>query len=321
MKFSGLTLSVATALSATLTQAHTWITCTDYKQDGLVPTAAFDRSKCNNAYPYGLPNIATATPHGGDVAFDASGAAAVGASIISQSDFGYHRRSKGCAQGDLTGQYVAKYTAGQRVTFSHPPKNHVTDTCKPMNGDDDLGNVIARTAAGGKPAGPWEKEYTHLNGIHTSGQRDYKGFQNCYNFCGNKEGALCTMSFDLEKDIAPGHYVFRWTWTLSPLDRDIYTQCWEADVVAGNSTSTTGADADAASPTTAPAAATTSTPSTATTTSAPATSSSAAPGGRYPAARATAPSSSSTGTGSNSWQRFYNWWMQRNNRGYRAAGK
>ncbi|CAM9667599.1 unnamed protein product, partial [Phaeothamnion confervicola] len=59
---------------------------------------------------------------------------------------------------------------------------------------------------------------------------DYKGFQNCPDFCGADGTGLatCSVCFDLEKDLKPGQYTFLWYWEFN--GGDPYTSCWEATV-------------------------------------------------------------------------------------------
>ncbi|RHY27295.1 hypothetical protein DYB32_008787 [Aphanomyces invadans] len=131
---------------------------------------------------------------------------------------------------------MAKYTPGQKVCLAYPPKNHVADVCT-NEFIPDTGVRIFRSAAWPVDATnvtdpelrEWPVEYHHGNGAHVRGQVDYKGFQHCPRFCEDKGRALCTMCFQLEKDIAPGKYTFQWQWMFNSAD-DVYASCWEAIV-------------------------------------------------------------------------------------------
>nr|AIG55383.1 secreted protein [Thraustotheca clavata] len=130
---------------------------------------------------------------------------------------------------------MATYVPGQKVCLAYPAKNHVAAPCTNQY-IPDTGVRIFRTQhpasnlTGDDPAlHSWPVEYKHLNGPHQNGVVDYKGFQHCPKFCEDKGRALCSMCFNLEKDIAPGVYTFQWEWDFNSAN-DVYTSCWEARV-------------------------------------------------------------------------------------------
>jgi hypothetical protein len=127
---------------------------------------------------------------------------------------------------------MATYTPGQRVCLAYPSKNHVAAPCTNQYIPDTT-TKISRTVVN-PTSDPefrkWPVQYEHLNGKHENGVIDYKGFQNCPKFCSNMDKSLCTMCFNLEKDLAPGKYTFQWEWNFNTAD-DAYSTCWEATVV------------------------------------------------------------------------------------------
>jgi hypothetical protein len=126
----------------------------------------------------------------------------------------------------------AKYTPGQKVCIAYPPKNHVAASCT-NDFIPDTGVVISRSALN-PTSDAFTQEYVNSNGAHVSGQADYKGFQNCPNFCADKDKSLCTMCFTLEDNLAPGEYTFQWLWMFNS-DSDFYSTCWEAEVSSSGS--------------------------------------------------------------------------------------
>lgn len=217
---SALAFSVAVGLLSTspFTSAHSWLECTDYQfTPGSDAARVWDPLLCHGRARCGRRQMES--KFGADTGFN------------------IHTSAKcQCERGDAENQGdrkapVASYTPGQRVCLAYPPKNHVADgDCTNAN-IPDSGVRITRTAVNPTSDDPkgFIKDYEQGNGKHVNGQVDYKGFQNCPNFCQNKEGALCTMCFDLENDIAPGEYTFKWIWAFNSAD-DEYSSCWEATI-------------------------------------------------------------------------------------------
>jgi hypothetical protein len=135
-----------------------------------------------------------------------------------------------CSYGSSSNVPIATYTPGQRICLAFPSKNHVAAKCTSSYIPDN-GIVISRSRAGDTSDSFNGRTYKHLNGVHANGQIDHKGFQNCPRFCENMDKALCTLCFDLEADIAPGKYSFKWAWEFNK--GQFYTSCWDAHVIGG----------------------------------------------------------------------------------------
>ncbi|EQC32625.1 hypothetical protein SDRG_09938 [Saprolegnia diclina VS20] len=204
-------ISLVACLAASAA-GHSWIECTDYRM--AAPDQPWDPSLCK-----GRPRCSerqTAAGFGVDTGMN------------------IEKKQCQCAYGSDAAKAIptATYTPGQRVCLAYPPKNHVADTCTgPYIPDQET--IISRTALGATTDDFSGKTYEHLNGKHVDGKIDHKGFQNCQNFCANTDKALCTMCFDLEADIAPGQYSFKWEWEFNK--GQFFTTCWEA-AVAGSAT-------------------------------------------------------------------------------------
>ncbi|KAF1329438.1 hypothetical protein FI667_g6057, partial [Globisporangium splendens] len=217
---SAVAASVALGFLSNLasTSAHSWLECTDYRfAPGSTDARVWNPSLCQGRARCGRKQM--------DVSFGVD------------TGFNAHTSTKcQCERDDAENQGarkapVASYTPGQRVCLAYPPKNHVADKACTNEFVPDAGVRITRTAVNPTSDDPsaFLKDYEQNNGKHVNGQVDYKGFQNCPNFCQDKEHALCTMCFDLENDIAPGEYTFKWVWSFNSVD-DAYTTCWEASV-------------------------------------------------------------------------------------------
>ncbi|TMW67479.1 hypothetical protein Poli38472_011099 [Pythium oligandrum] len=211
------TASSLTVYAAVLTAsvaAHSWLECTNYN---FAPNSddakIWNKAKCEGNARCGKRQAES------------------GFGV----DTGFNFQTKNgcqCARSADNYEGIAKatYTPGQRVCLAYPPKNHVAAPCT-NEYIPDSGTVITRTALNPKSDddSAFVHEYEDNNGKHVKGTMDYKGFQNCPNFCADKEKALCTMCFDLERDIEPGEYTFKWAWTFNEGD-SAYTTCWEATV-------------------------------------------------------------------------------------------
>lgn len=206
-----LLLACALSLQAlSHTRAHSWLECTDYRMD---PNSA-DAKTWNPSVCHGRARC---------------GGTQMNATFGQDTGFNEHSAKCQCARDSPKNDApVAQYVPGQRVCLAYPPKNHVAAPCT-NEFIPDAGVRIMRSGVNPTSDDALASEYAQGNGAHTFGQIDYKGFQNCPNFCDDKEGALCTMCFDLERDLAPGSYTFKWVWAFNGLD-DVYTTCWEANV-------------------------------------------------------------------------------------------
>jgi len=213
-------LLVSLALTATV-QAHSWLDCTNYQMFQGERVTKFDAAKC--------------------LGYARCGTTQAKAGFGMDTGFNHHDKTCQCARNAdnaySTQAPMAQYRPGQRVCLAYPAKNHVAETCTnayiPDNGVRILRSAGPVNMRDGTDS--FSREYNHLNGKHTNGQIDYKGFQNCPDFCSNMDKAVCTMCFDLEADIAPGTYSFQWQWQFNT--GDFYSTCWEA-TIAGSAVST-----------------------------------------------------------------------------------
>ncbi|ETV77483.1 hypothetical protein H257_08894 [Aphanomyces astaci] len=204
--------------------AHSWLECTNYDLQGPTNHLYWNKSACAGLARCGARQAQEG--FGVDTGFDFRPEVA--------------KRTCQCAAAgayDTPGARMATYTPGQKVCLAYPAKNHVADVCT-NEYIPDTGVRIFRTQTWPStavnvtdpPLRQWPVEYAQANGAHVAGHVDYKGFQNCPKFCEDKGRALCTMCFQLEKDISPGKYTFQWQWMFNSIN-DVYGSCWEANVV------------------------------------------------------------------------------------------
>lgn len=71
------------------------------------------------------------------------------------------------------------------------------------------------------------------NGVHTNGQIDFKGFQNCSKFCENAPNAFCTGCFNVPSDLQVGTYTFQWQWAFNSA-ANTYRTCYDVEVKAAS---------------------------------------------------------------------------------------
>lgn len=198
--FSGILAAMLSHVSG-----HSWVECTNYRPGG---ETNFVRGNCQ-----GWPRCGKRQS---EVAFGVD------------TGLNFNARTCQCSKGqdDLAPSDRAQYTPGQKVCLAYPAKNHVAAECT-NKFIPDAGVIIKRSARN-SDSDVFTTQYPHQNGDHVNGQIDYKGFQNCPNFCENTDKAMCTMCFDLERDIQPGTYAFSWEWEFNP--GSFYTTCWDATV-------------------------------------------------------------------------------------------
>jgi len=206
--------------------AHSWVECVHYI-GSTAPDALYDPQLC-----LGLPrplsdgrNVGNA--FGQDIGMD-------------------HRpaSSGNQCQGKVSSENVhgiVSYEVGQTYTLAWPPKNHVAASCTsafipdtsldlfvaPFDGVSDPANFAEET--------PVTASFSELR--HEKNKIDFQGFQNCPRFCEDKGAALCTGTFTVP-DLAPGVYTFQWRWAFNSAT-DLYTTCWEAQIVGGSGNPTT----------------------------------------------------------------------------------
>jgi len=203
-----------------LASAHSWVECVDYTG----PTDVYDPSLCQ-ALPRPLADGRNVgTTFGLDIGMD-------------------HRpgNSGNQCQGNVArglsqnyGGNMATYQVGQTYTLAWPPKNHVAAPCtNPYIPDNSLELFVAPYNDVSDPS-----QFTNLvpasftSDPHVGNTIDYKGFQNCPKFCDNTDKSLCTGTF-VVPDLPSGTYTFQWKWAFNSA-ADIYSTCWEAEVVGGN---------------------------------------------------------------------------------------
>jgi hypothetical protein len=239
-----LALLIATMVS--MSSAHSWVGCTSYAEEN---GRYWDASKCSG-YPRNY--LAYTNPlFGGDA--------------------GYNYQGEGCGQARGSKQFsemysaqypMAKYSPGQRVCLAWPAKNHVAETCTNQYIPD--GGIHVFYSGPNPTSDPTQAQLNQNeilpfgNGKHVDGQIDFKGFQNCPAFCENMDKSLCTGCFTLP-NLAPGIYTFQWYWIFNP--GTPYTNCFDVEILAGDS-ATTAPNLPITTPATTslPAAATTASP-------------------------------------------------------------
>jgi len=150
---------------------------------------------------------------------------------------------QGNVAAGLTSNYpsgVVNYEAGKTYTLAWPPKNHVAAGCtNPYIPDTALDLFVAPYNGASDPS-----TFTQAVSASFSDERhernkiDFKGFQNCPLFCENPDKALCTGTFTVPNNLAPGVYTFQWHWAFNSAT-DIYSTCWEANVVGGTGSTST----------------------------------------------------------------------------------
>lgn len=219
------------AFFTTLVFSHSWLECTEYTGD----LENFERDQC-----LGLPR-----PLGGG--------RNVGGTFGQDIGMDFRPQDGGArCQGDATLGTAANYPSGMRTyekgrtyTLAWAPKNHVAAECTNAFIPDNFLRLYMTpyNAAAGDPDQDTFKEMqvpaSFSSDPHVQGVIDFKGFQNCPNFCDDTDKALCTGTFTVAEDVAPGTYTFQWYWAFNS-PTDIYSTCWEAIVVEGTGTPGTG---------------------------------------------------------------------------------
>ncbi|CAH1782946.1 unnamed protein product [Owenia fusiformis] len=208
---------------------HSWLTCTDYLEEN---GEYWNKNICR-AWPRHAHRFAHRDgQHGSDTGFDVNNPPSHAPCRTSRDDSSYDSLHP-----------MAVYFPGQRIVITHPTKNHVVDVrCTnkyipdngnfiyvgPRNGNDDPSlSVFKQNLVVDLGVSPF--------GHHISNQMTMTypkpGFQNAPKFCENPDKALGTYAFNLPSDFQPGRYTFLWAWYFNGKN-DLYTGCWEADVVA-----------------------------------------------------------------------------------------
>ena len=213
------------ALMTKYVKSHSWVSCTDYDTSDAIYAVFYNNEKC------------TGWPRCSENAFQDIQLSGFGAD--SNLQFARSQDTCQCPIDSPDNIYtvntpMAKYDQKQTVCLAYAAKNHVADTCVNDGFIPDGGVVITRSSQPNDDI--FDVNYQHCNGIHVFGEVDYKGFQNCPNFCDDPDGALCTICFDLEDNIQPGEYSFKWTWEFN-ID-EFYSTCWDAEILAASGNTT-----------------------------------------------------------------------------------
>ena len=139
---------------------------------------------------------------------------------------------------------MATYKAGSRYCMAWPAKNHVAATCTnvyiPDGGIQILRSPINPTAD------PTQTQFKAslvdtING-HVENTIDFKGFQNCPQFCSNGATSmglsLCTGCFTVPANLTPGLYTFQWYWEFNA--GQFYSSCFDVNIVDANTPTSGG---------------------------------------------------------------------------------
>jgi len=202
--------------------SHSWLHCTNYVGD----LETFEPENClGNPRPLSSGNNVNDNSFGQDIGMNFQPGA---------------NRCQGTVSNGLAANYpngIQTYETGKTYTLAWPPKNHVAAECTnpfipdalmklymaPHNGQTDPDQDTFREMQ--VPAS--FSDDPHVNGVI-----DFKGFQNCPRFCDNTDKALCTGTFTIPEGTTPGTYTFQWYWGFNS-EADLYSTCYEANVVAG----------------------------------------------------------------------------------------
>jgi len=228
------------ALLVTIAFSHSWLECTEYTGD----LETFERENC-----LGLPRP-----------LDANGRN-VGGTFGQDIGMDFRPDAGGRCQGDASLGTDANYPSGMRsyekgktYTLAWAPKNHVAAECTNAFIPDNFLRLYMTPydQAAGDPDQDTFKQMqvsaSFSDDPHVQGVIDFKGFQNCPRFCDDTDKALCTGTFTVAEDVPTGVYTFQWYWAFNS-QTDLYSTCWEANVVEGTGTDTgtgTGGDDGAA---------------------------------------------------------------------------
>jgi len=236
-----LSLAAAVVVGVPITDAHSWVACTDYRGD----VNYYEEDKC-----FGYPrlwanrgaNALTATSDGYHIG----------------ADTGYNYMPGDPCQSDFDGSYGnynddyprATYEAGKVYCLAWPMKNHGAATCTNAFIPDTSTRLFHSDADA--TADPTQAEFkaNNVNNVlleedcdaddissdecqlglekHDSGSMDCKGFQRSPRFCDNTDRALGTGCF--QAPATAGDYIFQWYWEFNA--GSPYSTCYDAIVVA-----------------------------------------------------------------------------------------
>jgi len=223
------TLFFLLAIHASYVLAHSWVACTDYRILTEDDGKTYNPANCH-AYARNYKNGHATTVFGLDTGYN------------------YQPNNAPLCRYPLSGlvsnyysdQYpMAQYTPGQRVCLAWPPKNHVTATCvNPNIPDNGLKIFVSSPNPTSDPTDASGMRLVKDFGKNTQADQMI-GFQHCPLFCQDNDKALCTNCFDVPSDLQVGStFTFVWEWAFNSVT-DIYSSCWEAQIVAGNNVPST----------------------------------------------------------------------------------
>lgn len=200
----------ASAVMTGLASAHSWVHCTDYRGDNVhyQPEQCFGNPRPLDGRVPGM------TPFGTDTGFNQQPGATK------------------CHSTEATHESypMAKYQRGQQITLAWPPKNHVAADCTNPYIPDTALELFVAPFTSTTADNTWEQVSASFSeDPHVNGQIDFKGFQNCPDFCNDKGAALCTGTFIVPDTLADGTYTFQWRWEFNR-DTSPYVTCFEAQV-------------------------------------------------------------------------------------------
>lgn len=194
-----------------LVSAHSWVHCTDYRGD----TVTYEPDQC-----YGNPRpldgkVPGMTPFG--------------------TDTGYNQQPGATKCHSTEAQHpsypMAQYQRGQQITLAWPTKNHVAAECTNVFiPDTALELFVSPYLSTTATTYDWQQVTASFSeDPHVNGQKDFKGFQNCPDFCNNMDKSLCTGTFIVPDDLNDGMYTFQWRWEFNE-GTSPYVTCFEAEV-------------------------------------------------------------------------------------------
>jgi hypothetical protein len=134
---------------------------------------------------------------------------------------------------------LVTYEAGQTYTLAWPPKNHAAATCTNQFIPDTFLRLYMAPydQAAGDPTQEVFRESqltaSFSDDPHVRNTIDFKGFQNCPRFCDDTDKSLCTGTFQVPENAAPGIYTFQWYWAFNN-EADLYATCYEAEILPRN---------------------------------------------------------------------------------------
>jgi len=205
--------------------SHSWLHCTNYVGD----LETFEPENClGNPRPLASGSNVNDNSFGQDIGMNFQPG---------------ENRCQGTVSNGIAANYpngVQTYETGKTYTLAWPPKNHVAADCtNPFIPDAFLKLYMAPHNGQTDPDQDTFREMqvpaSFSDDPHVSGVVDFKGFQNCPRFCENTDKSLCTGTFSIPEGTAEGTYTFQWYWAFNS-EADLYSTCYEANVVAGTGT-------------------------------------------------------------------------------------